>query len=363
MNNVDFVILDIETTGGKYGRERITEIAIYRFDGHDITDKFVSLLNPQRPIQHFVQKLTGITDNMVKKAPKFEMLAKRIIEITEGCIIVAHNADFDYRMLRQEFRNLGYDYKRDTLCTVELSKKLIPNLDSYSLGKLCKSLGIPVAGRHRADGDAFATVQLFELLLQKDQSKQIINQSIKSFSAELKKEKIIDVINGTPSKTGVFYLHQQNGRIMYIGKGKNIRQKLSNFLSRKSKKVQNIQNKLASVSYDLSGNYLLARLMFNQKVTIHKPRYNSDYLSTNQQIIFPYSNMMLVNPGRSPEEKSVILITEGKIRGFAFTHLAYQMIHPEVLEKIITPLNDSLDNRYIVKDNIEKQRIKKIIEF
>lgn len=360
---MDFAILDIETTGGKYGQERITEIAIYRFDGHDITDKFVSLLNPQRPIQSFVQKLTGITDNMVKRAPKFEMLAKRIIEITERCIIVAHNADFDYRMLRQEFRSLGYQFNRDTLCTVELSKKLIPDEESYSLGKLCKSLGIPIAGRHRAEGDAFATVQLLELLLQKDQQHEIINRSIKSFSSLVKKEKIVDVINGTPAKTGVFYLHQQNGRIMYIGKGKNMRQKLSNFLSRKSKKVQNIQTKLASISYDLSGNYLLASLIFNQKVAIHKPRYNSDYLSKKQQTTFPYANMMLVNPGRSPEEKAVILIAEGKIRGFAFTHLAYQMIQPEILEKIISPLNDSLDNRYIVKDNIEKQRIHKIIEF
>ena len=95
-------------------------------------------------------------------------VTKKAIEITENCTLVAHNADFDYRVLRQEYKNLGYTYERNTLDTVQLTKDLIPDLPSYSLGKLCKSLGIPVANRHRADGDAFATVSLFELLLQKD---------------------------------------------------------------------------------------------------------------------------------------------------------------------------------------------------
>ena len=118
-----YAILDIETTGGKYNEEGITEIAIYRFDGHKIVDQFSSLVNPERPIQPFVVNLTGINSEMLRNAPKFYEVAKRIIEITDGCTVVAHNAQFDNRILTTEFDRLGYDFDLNTLCTVELSKK------------------------------------------------------------------------------------------------------------------------------------------------------------------------------------------------------------------------------------------------
>ncbi len=140
-----YAIVDIETTGGKYNEEGITEIAIHKFDGHQIVDSFISLVNPERSIQPFVVNLTGINNQMLRSAPKFYEVAKRIIEITENSVIVAHNSKFDYRILRTEFKRLGYEYERESLCTVELSKKLIPDLDSYKLGKLCRTLGIPVA--------------------------------------------------------------------------------------------------------------------------------------------------------------------------------------------------------------------------
>ena len=140
-----YCILDIETTGGQFNEEGITEIAIYKFDGHEVVDQFISLVNPEKPIQPFVVKLTGINNAMLRSAPKFYEVAKRIIEITEGCVIVAHNASFDYRILKTEFRRLGYDFKKQTLCTVELAKKLIPEQESYSLGKLVRALGIPMA--------------------------------------------------------------------------------------------------------------------------------------------------------------------------------------------------------------------------
>ena len=166
-----YAILDIETTGGKYNEEGITEIAIYKFDGHEVVDQVISLVNPERPIQPFVVGLTGINNDMLRNAPKFYEIAKRILEITQDCILVAHNAKFDYRILRTEFRRLGYEYERESLCSVELSKKLLPGHASYSLGKLTKALGIPISSRHRADGDAIATVKLFKLLLQKDVDK------------------------------------------------------------------------------------------------------------------------------------------------------------------------------------------------
>jgi len=132
--NKVFAVLDIETTGGKFNEEGITEIAIYRFDGSEIVDQFSSLVNPEREIQPFVQKLTGINSKMLQSAPRFFEIAKRIIELTEGCVLVAHNAEFDYRILRTEFRRLGYTYNRESVCTVTLSHTLLPEQDSFKLG-------------------------------------------------------------------------------------------------------------------------------------------------------------------------------------------------------------------------------------
>ena len=166
-----YAILDIETTGGKYNEEGITEIAIYRFDGHKVVDQFISLVNPEIPIQPFVVGLTGINNEILRNAPKFFEVAKRIVEITTDCILVAHNAKFDYRILSTEFGRLGFEYERESLCTVELAQKLMPGQPSYSLGKLARALGIAVSDRHRANGDAQATVKLFKMLLAKDSSK------------------------------------------------------------------------------------------------------------------------------------------------------------------------------------------------
>ena len=213
-NNL-YAILDIETTGGKFNEEGITEIAIYKFDGHTTIDQFISLVNPEKPIQEFVVKLTGISNKMLKNAPKFYEIAKRIIEITSDCILVAHNTSFDYRILCTEFDRLGYRFNRNTLCTVELSQKLIINQPSYSLGKLIKSLGIPMSDRHRASGDALATVQLFKLLLEKDLNKTIIQSSIKYFDRRVQKQKLKILIDETPAIQAVFYIHNINGKVIY----------------------------------------------------------------------------------------------------------------------------------------------------
>lgn len=177
--NVLFSILDLETTGGKFNEEGITEIAIYKFDGIKIIDQFISLINPQIPIQPYVKQLTGINNKMLLNAPKFYQVCKRVLEITNNTILVAHNASFDYRMLKVEFNRLGYDFNIPQLCTVNISKKLIPDKNSYKLGRLAKSLGISISNRHRASGDAMATVELFKLLLKKDKNNDILNNIIK----------------------------------------------------------------------------------------------------------------------------------------------------------------------------------------
>lgn len=269
-----YAILDIETTGGKYNEEGITEIAIYRFNGHEVVDQFISLINPEREIQPFVVNLTGINSNMLRNAPKFYEVAKRIIEITEDCIIVAHNADFDYRILKTEFNRLGYNYQRKALCTVNLSQQLIPDQASYSLGKLSKSLGIPMIDRHRANGDAWATVQLFKILLNKDSSKTIIKNSILTDKKESIPTNLKHIIEELPSETGVYYIHDKAGTIIYIGKSRNIKKRVNQHFTGTNSKSKKIQLQVASVSYETTGSELIALLKESEAIKHNKPLLN-----------------------------------------------------------------------------------------
>ncbi len=271
---MQYCIIDVETTGGKFDQEGITEIAIYKYDGHQITDQFCSLVNPERPIHPYVVKLTGINENMLVTAPKFYEVAKRIIEITEDSIFVAHNVNFDYRVVKTEFKRLGYSFKKETLCTVELSRKLIPGQPSYSLGKLVRNLGIPITDRHRASGDAMATVKLFSLLMQKDSTKEIISSAVKKTNAKGITPKLLDIVESLPQSTGVYYMHDHQGNILYIGKSKNIKHRLIQHFTSETSKSKKMQQKVFSVSFELTGNELIALLKESEEIKIHKPIFN-----------------------------------------------------------------------------------------
>ncbi|GGG43092.1 exonuclease [Bizionia arctica] len=239
-----------------------------------MVDQFISLVNPEREIQPFVVNLTGINSNMLKNAPKFYEVAKRIIEITEDCVIVAHNSEFDYRILRTEFKRLGFPYKRKTLCTVLLSKTLIPDQPSYSLGKLTRALGIPVSDRHRANGDAIATVKLFKMLLAKDVKKVIVQDAIVVEPTFKMEPSLKQILNNLPNSTGVYYIHNVNGEIIYIGKSKNIKNRLSQHFTNANSKSKKIQLQTATVTYDATGNELIALLKESQEIKSNKPILN-----------------------------------------------------------------------------------------
>lgn len=164
-----FAIIDIETTGNSYKYGQITEIAVFQHNGIEVTNSFHTLIKPDMDIPNFITRLTGITNEMVANAPKFYEVAKEIVQLTAGRTFVAHNVHFDYRFLREEYKRLGYNFFRKTLCTVQLSRKMLPGHSSYSLGNICRDLNIEINGRHRADGDALATVKLFEILLKKNE--------------------------------------------------------------------------------------------------------------------------------------------------------------------------------------------------
>lgn len=260
-----YSIIDIESNGAGFRKECIIDIAIYRYDGQKITDQFISLVNPESDITPFVQKLTGITPKMVKTAPKFHELAKRVVEITENTTLVGHNIDFDYRMLRQSFGRLGYDFKINTLDTIPLAKKLIPDEASYSLQKLVKSLGIPLSNAHRAEGDARATLELFKLLISKDTENEIIQKQHDETNAKNYINKIKELTQDLPNERGFIYFQNEAGKIIFSDYVQDINKFSKKLFNAKSKKWEAIQNDVEQINFELTGTDIIAKLILNSK--------------------------------------------------------------------------------------------------
>ena len=260
-----YSIIDIESNGGGFREEIIIEIAIYRFDGHKIVDQFSSLINPEADITNFVQRLTRISPKMVKTAPKFHEVAKRVIEITEGTTLVGHNIEFDYRMLRQSFKRLGYDFKIDTLDTIDLAKKLIPETESFSLGKLVKSLGIPLVEHHRARGDARATLDLFKVLIAKDTENEIIRKQHEETNAKTYVNKIKELTQDLPNAIGIVYFQDEKGEILFSDFVDNINKFSKKLFNSKSQKYSAIQEKTQQIHYELAGTSVLAKLLMTTR--------------------------------------------------------------------------------------------------
>ncbi len=213
-----FAILDTETTGGQVGEEKIIDLAIFLHDGEKVVDQLITLINPQRSIQRYVQKMTGITENAVRRAPRFHEVAKRIIEITDGAVLVGHNIAFDYRMIRQEFESLGYDFECETIDSLFLAEGLIPGLPAYGLSKLCAELNIVNQETHRAEGDARATMELFEILIQKDEDKNLfgIRSMYTGKEGEARGQKLRHLLRKVITQHGVYYVFDKNGTCIYM---------------------------------------------------------------------------------------------------------------------------------------------------
>ena len=273
-----FAVVDIETTGGSFKNEKITEIAIYIFDGEKIVDEFVTLVNPEKNIPFFITNLTGISNEMVADSPRFYEIAKQIVDITKDKIFVAHNATFDYNFIRQEFKTLGYDFKMDTLCTVKMSRKLFPGYKSYSLGEICNHLQIGIESRHRAAGDALATVKLFKkILVRNEEAGNLVPIYKEKFRLPdgLHPEMTLEKINALPEETGIYYLLNEKQDILYIGKSKNIKTRVQSHLRNKaSRKSIEMASAVVEIGYELCGNELIALLLESDEIKKHKPIYN-----------------------------------------------------------------------------------------
>jgi len=270
-----YAIVDIETTGNGYKGQKITEISIFVFDGKKIVNEFTSLVNPQQNIPPFITNLTGITNAMLRHAPKFYEIAKKVQEITAETIFVAHNVNFDYNIIKDEFKNLGFDFKRKKLCTVRLSRKIIPLLSSYSLGNICADENIPINGRHRAKGDAEATTELFRRLIERDDN-FIINSFLNSRSREATLPPLLDkkVVDNLPETFGVYYFKNSAKEIIYVGKANNIKQRVISHFYDKKKKEREMCLEIAHISYSETGSELLALLLESSEIKHQYPKYN-----------------------------------------------------------------------------------------
>ena len=269
-----FAIVDIETTGSWSASTGITEIAILVHDSEKVVDSFQSLVNPGSPVLPFVTRLTGITNEMLRDAPAFPEVAKKVWEMTEDCVFVAHSVNFDYSYIHRAFKELGADFRRKKLCTVRLSRKIFPGYTSYSLGNICSSLGIPFQDRHRAMGDARATVKLFEQCLAHDKEGVIIS-SLKRNSKEalLPPHLPREVFESLPEKTGVYYFHNSGGKIIYVGKANNIRSRVYAHFTGKSARLSFI-NSIANITWKICGSELIALLLESDEIKRHYPVYN-----------------------------------------------------------------------------------------
>ena len=270
-----FVIVDVETTGGSPQNSKITDLAMYKFDGEKIIDEFITLVNPEMQIPDFIVRLTGITDKMVENAPKFYEIAKQILEFTKDCVFVAHNVSFDYGMFRSEFRHLGYDFRLPHLCTVRASRDIIPGHASYSLGKITKDLGITIVGRHRAGGDALATCKLFELIYTKNEDKlrTFIQEELNPKSLHPNLD--LETLEAVPNKTGVYLFYNEFQELIYVGKSIHIRSRIEQHLrNTKSVKGLNLIQDITRVEFELTGSELIALLRESEIIKEKQPLYN-----------------------------------------------------------------------------------------
>ncbi len=286
----EYTIIDIETTGGRASRDKITEIAIIRHDGEKIIQTFETLINPECYIPYGITQLTGISQEMVADAPKFYEVAKEIVELTEGAVFVAHNVRFDYTFIREEFQRLGYTFSRRQLCTVRLSKQAFPGLRSYSLENLIRHFQIRVDARHRAMADAKATTELFEMILEKKENREtadkIINLGIKA--SKLPNDITLEQIHALPEACGVYYFHDQEGNVVYVGKSINIKKRIAEHFADMTEKGTKLQKSVWDITYELTGSELVALLLESYEIKRLSPAINRAQRMRNFPFVIHY---------------------------------------------------------------------------
>lgn len=269
-----FSIIDIETTGSLRKGQKIIEISILNVDGDVLVEEFTTLINPEIRIPYFITNLTGITNEAVENAPKFYEVAKRIVEMTQGRIFVAHNVFFDFNFIKHEFAELGFSFIRDKICTVRLARKYLPGHSSYSLGEISKDLNITNHSRHRAAGDAMATFELFKLI----QKSISVHDDVLSDSKKIALPPLLsrEEYENLPHAIGVYYFYNAHGEIIYIGKSLDIKKRITQHFHPDLKRRKDIElkNLVAKIDYLVFPHELAALVFECLEIKKHFPRYN-----------------------------------------------------------------------------------------
>ncbi|MDP4282786.1 MAG: exonuclease domain-containing protein [Bacteroidota bacterium] len=272
-----YAIIDIETTGGFAAANGITEIAVFITDGKKVTREFHTLLNPVYTIPKYIETLTGITNEMVEYERDFKSIADELYELLQDKIFVAHNVNFDYSFVKYHLAQSGYELNCKKLCTIRLGRQIIPGLKGYGLEKICRHLGIKIEDRHRAKGDAAATVKLFHHLLQSDTDGHV-KMMLKAKSKEqfLPPNIPASEIKKIPSNPGVYYFHDKKGKVIYVGKAKNLAKRVnSHFSNNKSnKQKQEFLKKIYHITYQETATELMAFILESIEIKKLWPEQN-----------------------------------------------------------------------------------------
>lgn len=272
-----FAVTDIETTGGHASSNGITEVGVVIYDGEQVVQRFETLVNPHQSIPYYIQKLTGITDEMVQLAPSFNEIASELFELLQGKVFVAHNVNFDYSFLHHQFATAGYQLHCSKLCTVRYARKVAPRLASYSLGKLCAHFDIPIQNRHRAGGDAAATAELLQLLMKKD-----VNNHLYTMLKRQSRDQMLPMnldkeqIDTLPLTPGVYYFHDAKDKVVYVGKAKMLKKRVVSHFSgnRPSLQRQEFLRNIHRISYQQCGTELMASVLETIEIKRLWPKFN-----------------------------------------------------------------------------------------
>jgi DNA polymerase III subunit epsilon len=271
-----YSIVDIETTGNGIHGNRITEIAIFKYDGHEIIDEFTTLVNPECEIPYFITGLTGIDNDMVRTAPHWEDIAAQIVAFTQDTIFVAHSVNFDYPIIKHQLKRVGLEFSRKKLCTVRLSRQLVPGHSSYSLGKLCSAMGIPLQDRHRARGDAHATALLFHKLLRAENAPGVFKKFLNARNQETTLPAALpkSEFESLPTTPGIYYFKDGKGTIIYVGKAINIKKRVLGHFYDKTNKEVALCGETCHLDHEETGSELIALLRESSEIKRHYPKYN-----------------------------------------------------------------------------------------
>lgn len=371
-----YAIIDVETTGTSAKSGKIIEIAVVLHDGEKIEESFSTLIDPERSLPQYITHLTGINQEMLQDAPPFYSVAKKIIELTQNRIFVAHNVGFDFEFVRKEFEDLGYSFFRKKLCTVRLARKIFPGLKSYSLGNLCALLNLVNNRPHRALEDALATSELFQKIINRAkimgyESLLELETSSVLIPPKLSKE----LVDQLPEKTGIYKFLDDSQNVIYIGKSKNIKKRVIEHFSSKGKnrKDQSFHQIISNIETIETGSEIVALLLENELIKKIRPPFNiarrrtnfkwglllrndqldvrelqleeealSYYSSKKAAVVaiekyqkwielglnlsehpdfqFPNDRRIYIDKGRSLEEASYILVDQGRVLGFGFSN-------------------------------------------